>query len=256
MTALRLWAAAWALWAAAADPAAAERLVADVSQNRIAITADFDGTELFVYGAVARDAPPDATPPAVVVRIAGPPQDLVVRRKSNRFGVWVNTERERVAAAPSYYAVASTGSLADALTPSENLTHRVALEHALDFVSVAGVDMRARPFREAVLRLRRDAGLYDLAPGGVTLTDGVLFRASFVLPANIVEGRYAVTVFLTRDGLVIDRIETEIDVAKAGLERLLFDLSRRQPLIYGLIAIAVALSAGLAASELFRWLRR
>ena len=240
----------------AAPALAQERVVADVSQNRIAITAGFDGTELFVFGAVARDAPAAAPPPDVVVRIAGPDQPLIVRRKDRRFGVWVNSAAERVGAAPSYYAVAATGPLRETLSFTEDLRHRVSLEHALRLVDADSAGAARQAFLDAVVRLRRASGLYALAPGGVALSDGTLFRASFALPANIVEGAYAVTVLLTRDGAVIDSYETEIDVAKAGLERWLFETAQRRPWLYGALAILVALAAGLAASELFRWLKR
>jgi uncharacterized protein (TIGR02186 family) len=239
-----------------AAPAAAERLVADVSQNRIAITAGFEGSELFVFGAIARDAPAQEPPPQVIVRIAGPAAPLIVRRKARVAGVWVNSAAERIAAAPSYYAVASTGPLREGLSFTEDLRHRVSLENVLRIIDAESTGAERQAFLDAAVRLRRANGLYDLAPGGVSLEDGVLFRASFALPANIVEGDYAVTVLLTRDGAVIDSVQTEIDVAKAGIERWLYDLARRQPLIYGALAIALALAAGLAASELFRWLRR
>src|SRR5690606_23126137 len=35
-----------------------ETIVAGLSQNRVSITADFDGSEILVYGAVRRDSPP------------------------------------------------------------------------------------------------------------------------------------------------------------------------------------------------------
>lgn len=251
---MRRLAAALALCAAPA--LAQERVVADVSQNRIAITAGFDGTELFVFGAVARDAPAVRPPPDVVVRIAGPDQPLIVRRKDRRFGVWVNSAAERIGAAPSYYAVATTGPLREALSFTEDLRHRVSLEHALRLVDADSTGAARQAFLDAVVRLRRASGLYALAPGGVALSDGVLFRASFALPGNIVEGAYAVTVLLTRDGAVIDSYQTEIDVAKAGLERWLFETAQRRPWLYGALAILIALAAGLAASELFRWLKR
>ncbi|SEA80167.1 TIGR02186 family protein [Rubrimonas cliftonensis] len=248
--------AATLLLLAAAGRAPAERVVADVSQNRIAITAGFDGSELFVYGAVARIAPPLEGRMGVVVRIAGPSTPVLVRRKSRVLGVWANTSSELVDAAPSYYAVAATGPIDETISHTENLRHRVSLRHALRLVDAASTGDEREAFLDAVTRLRESSGLYVIAPGGVAVTGDVLFRASFQLPANIVEGAYRVTVLLTRDRRVIDVFETEIDVAKAGIERLLYDASRQQPLVYGIIAIAIAMAAGLAASETFRWLRR
>lgn len=258
MRALALAAAALAALPVAAQQEPPERIVAALSQNRIAITATFDGSEIFVFGAVARsgDPGPDAPPLGVVVRIAGPSAPLIVRRKARVAGVWANVAAERIDRAPSFYAVAASGPLHDTLSHTEDLRHRVSFEHALRFVGAQSLGRDRDAFLEAVVRLRRDAGLYVLEPGGVEILEDTLFRAAIALPANIVEGTYTATVLLTRDRRVIDVFEADIAVAKAGLERAVFDMSREQPLLYGALAILVALAAGLAASETFRWLRR
>ncbi|MGF1658867.1 MAG: TIGR02186 family protein [Rubrimonas sp.] len=233
-----------------------ERVVAALSQNRISITADFDGSEIFVYGAIARTAPALAEPPGVVVRVIGPAEPVTVRRKGRVAGIWANVEQARLESAPSYFAVASTGPFHQTISHTADLRHGVSLEHALRFVGAASSAEARESFLAAVVRLRRESGLYAQQPGGVDLVEGTLFRASFVLPANIVEGGYRASVFLTRDREVIDMFETQIDVRKAGIERAIFDLAQNSPAVYALVSIAVAVLAGLAASEAFRYLAR
>ncbi|MCY4209042.1 MAG: TIGR02186 family protein, partial [Roseovarius sp.] len=46
-----------------------------------------------------------------------------------------------------------------------------------------------------------------------------------------------------------------IDVRKVGLESWLYNLSREQPLAYGLMSLAIAIAAGWFASAAFRLLR-
>jgi uncharacterized protein (TIGR02186 family) len=256
--ALALAGLALAVLPGAAQPGRPERIVAALNQTSISITASFEGSEIGVFGAVAREAPvePDAPTLGVVVRIAGPSEPVIVRRKARVAGVWANVAAERIDRAPSFYAVAASGPLHDKLSHTEDLRHRVSFEHALRFVGAQSLGRDRDAYLEAAVRLRREAGLYVLAPGGVDLFEDTLFRAAVALPANIVEGAYTVTVLLTRDRRVIDIHQAEIEVAKAGLERIVYDLSRQQPLLYGALAILVALAAGLAASEAFRWLRR
>ena len=53
-------------------PAGAESIVAGLSQNRVSITADFDGSEILIYGAVKRDTPPpEGGPLEVIVTVEG-----------------------------------------------------------------------------------------------------------------------------------------------------------------------------------------
>jgi len=244
-------------------PARAEQeVVAALSQNRVSITTTFSGVELFVFGAVKR-APSEAVDAAasdldVIVAVEGPAEPVLVRRKARTLGIWANAEAVLVQAAPSFYSVASTRPLSQALSATDDLRHRIGIEaQVLARASGADVDAAERNlFREAVIRLRREAGLYQEAADPVELKEGSLFAARFALPANLVEGDYRARVFLLQQGAVIDHYEDVIAVRRAGLERWLHALSREAPLIYGLMSIAVALFAGWGASEIFRLLRR
>ena len=83
-----------------------------------------------------------------------------------------------------------------------------------------------------------------------------LFKPSIAMPANLTEGEYRTRIYLTRSGKVVSEYETLIDVRKVGLERWLYTLSRQQPLIYGLLSLAIAIFSGWAASAIFTGLRR
>ena len=54
---------------------------------------------------------------------------------------------------------------------------------------------------------------------------------------------------------VISEFETTIDVRKVGLERFLYNMSRQQPVWYGLMSLVIAIAAGWGASTAFRLLR-
>ena len=83
-----------------------------------------------------------------------------------------------------------------------------------------------------------------------------LFRTSIQLPSALNEGGYITRIFLTREGKVVSQYQTTIDVRKVGLERWLHSLSRNQPMLYGLMSIAIAIAAGWGASAAFALLRR
>jgi uncharacterized protein (TIGR02186 family) len=110
-------------------------------------------------------------------------------------------------------------------------------------------------FSEAVIRIRNNQGLYQLLENKVDIDEKTLFRTSIDMPADISEGDYTARILLTRNGNVVDEFTTIIDVRKVGLERFLFNLSRENPLAYGLMSIAIAIFAGWAASLLFRFIR-
>ena len=81
---------------------AAEEVVAGLSQTRVAISTNFDGSDILVFGAVKREEAIPEDPLQVIVTISGPSAPVVVRKKSRRFGIWVNTEAVTVDHAPSF----------------------------------------------------------------------------------------------------------------------------------------------------------
>lgn len=246
------------VWLVPAAPAlaAGEEIISGLSQNRVAITANFDGSEILIYGAVRREAPPpDSGPLAVIITVEGPTTPLVIRRKEHVAGIWINHSAVQVDAAPSFYAVATTGPVAEILTETENLRHRITLDHLIRAVGISAEAAGAPDFVEALQRIRSAEGRYRLDEGTVQLTDETLFRADVVLPANLTEGTYRVRIFLTRNGLVLDHQERTIGVSKAGLERFLFNLAHQEPLIYGALALLLAVGAGWGASAAFRLIR-
>lgn len=241
-----------------ASPAAAEeRIVSGLSQNRVAITANFDGSEILVYGAVKREAPaPTDAPLQVIVTVEGPALPLVIRRKERVAGIWVNTASITVDAAPSFYAVATTGKLRDILSETDDLRYKITLDHAIRAVGSASEAAGAEDFVDALQRIRNREDAYRLMEGQVQLVEETLFRTDVALPANLIEGDYMVRMYITRNGRVIDRMERVIGVRKAGLERTLYVMAHERPLIYGLISLALAAVAGWAASAGFRLLLR
>ncbi|MBZ8118242.1 TIGR02186 family protein [Roseovarius sp. LXJ103] len=239
----------------AALPLRAEEVVLGLSKNEISINTTFDGSEILLFGAIKRDGAIPEGELGVIVAIAGPSQAVSVRRKERRFGIWVNVDAVEVDAAPSFYAVATNARLSEVLTEVEDLRHRISIPRAIRSVGAPTSVSDAQTFTEAVIRIRKASGAYKIEEGAVDLAEQTLFQTQVELPANLTEGAYATRIFLTREGQVVSRYETVIDVRKVGMERWLFALSREQPILYGLMSLAIAIAAGWGASAAFRLLR-
>lgn len=238
-----------------AAPVGAESIVAGLSQNRVSITADFDGSEILVYGAVKREAPAPEGALEVIVTVEGPATPVTIRKKDRRAGIWINTEAVHVDAAPSFYAVATTGPLQSILSDTEDLRYRITLPRVIRAVGSATEAGDPAEFIEALQRIRLEDRRYRVLQGAVEFVEETLFRADIVLPANLTEGEYRVRLFLTRDGRVIDAQDRVVGVRKEGLERFLYNLAIQQPWIYGLLSLVMAAVAGWGASTLFRLVR-
>ena len=243
---------------AAAPLAAQETVVTGVSTDEIALNATFDGSELFVFGAVRREAPPptDAGPLDVIVTIKGPPRSVKVRHKERRLGIWMNTDSLSVRQAPSFYAVATTRPLADILTETERLRYKVGMDQAVRKVAGHDTIEDTTVYTDALVRLKEGNGSYQQLEDQVSLAEDTLFQTRIRMPANLVEGDYAAQFFLVRDREVIASGGSIIRVEKTGIERWLYNFSRNRPLLYGLASVAAALAAGWLAAEAFHLARR
>lgn len=243
------------LFLAAPAWAQEERIVAGMSQNRVAIDATFVGSEILLFGAVKRETPIPDSPLGVVIVIEGPEETVTVRRKERQFGIWVNTDAVAVRDAPAFYAIATSGRFDYVLSEEENRDRLVSIEETVQVIENAEVE-DAEAFADALIRIREKEGLYSLAEDSVFLDQSTLFSTSVQLPSNVVEGLYTAHIYLTREGKVVSNHVSYVSVRKVGLERWVFNLAHERPLIYGLLSLAIAGFFGWVASTLFRFVFR
>ncbi len=240
-----------------AQPLGAEEIVADLSQDRISISTNFIGSEILVFGAIKRSEPAPLGPSlAIIVTVAGPREDVTVRRKERRLGIWVNTDAVQVEGAPSFYAIASSVPLAKALTPEADARWRITTARAITAPGMAILDMEQPEFLQALIRVNSASGIYGTSEQTVRIQDDTLFSTEVRLPSDLTEGNYNTRIFLTRDGEVVDSYATSIFVQKVGLERWIYNLAHEQPLVYGLMALLIAITSGWGAATLFRFIKQ
>ncbi|OWU83300.1 membrane protein [Oceanicola sp. 22II-s10i] len=239
---------------AACSPARAqEEVVLGLSQNRVQITANFDGSEILIFGAVKRESKIPEIPLDVIVTVAGPSRPVVVHRKDRVLGIWVNAETSEIDSAPTFYTVATTGPLNEVLSHTEDLRHSITIRRAVRSVGSGVADPGA--FMRSLVRIREEAGIYRLQENEVEMDQQTLFRTRVALPANLTEGGYETRVFLTRQGKVVAHFDTVIEVRKAGLERWLYTMANEKSAIYAVLSLILAVAAGWGASAGFRLLR-
>ena len=229
----------------------AKTLVVDLSERVVRIEADFTGTDILLFG---------TTPGIgdVVVVVRGPVQDQVVRKKGRVAGVWFNREEIGFESVPSYYAVASNRPIQEFANPRELTDFQIGLEYLIlepspERIAEGRLEPgRIRAFRKALIKQKIDRGLYSPKTSDVTFVSDQLWRMDLKLPANIITGTYGVDAYLFQDGEVA-AIETSlIQVRKFGFEAATYDMAHREPLAYGIMAIAIAVVAGWLASVAFR----
>lgn len=228
-----------------ASPAAAQGIVADLSNREIAITTGFTGEDLLLFGTTEGRGD-------IVVTVLGPRRNEVVRRKERVAGIWINGEAMTFGKVPVYYRVAATRPL-DKIAGEKELARMQLGESRLVLPAVGNPPPGDVPvFRAGLIRNKQRQELYGSRVRPITVYRDKLFRVSIPFPANVPIGRYLVTVHLFRDGKLVNQETTPLTVRKVGVEAQIFDFAYDHSAWYGAIAIVIALVAGWFAGVIFR----
>jgi uncharacterized protein (TIGR02186 family) len=234
-------------------PAPREEVQSDLSTREISIQSNFTGIEILIYGSVdfSQAEASDQDVYDVIIVIRAPSHPLIARHKERVAGIWVNTPGKVFPSVPGFYAALSTRPIR-AVTSDETLK---ALGIGLTNVAF-GRDSTGDPaeetYRSAVIRLKEKQKLFQEDDDGVAFIGRSLFRATVSLPVNVPIGRYTADVYLFRDGQLVSKNQSTLEVNKAGFEQMVYWLAFRRPFIYGVLAVLIAMLAGLAGWAFFR----
>ena len=236
---------------AARDPI----LVPEVSQHEIQVRQGFTGTELLLFGAILE---PDGRRAGrdydIVVVLKGPTEPIRLREKQKILGVWITAESTAFRSAPSFFAVASSRPIDEIVDERTAAIYELGLDY-LQLSPTGSIDPEEQArFTNGLVGMRQRAALFKQDPGGVTISEQVLYQARIALPSNVQTGRYTAETFAITRGRVIASASAEVEVRKVGFERLVADFSEENSFWYGLIAVAMSVGMGWVAGRLFAFI--
>lgn len=233
---------------AAAPPQAtrAQEVVADLSAHLVGITTGFIGTDVLLFGATEGEG-------EVVVIVRGPMREEVVRSKARIAGVWVNNREVVFDNVPSFYAIASSRPIDEIVSERLRERHRIGTDYLDIRPRERGLDAETvAAFRAGLVRNKVRSGLYLDKPGPVSFLGNRLFRSRLYFPANVPTGTYTVETLLIRQGAVVSAQLSPLLISKVGVGAEIYQFAHRHSILYGIIAIVIALAAGWTAGVVFR----
>lgn len=232
--------------------AEAPRLVPDVSQNKIDIIYSFTGAELLLFGAILY--PGGRAPsrhPEIAVVIKGPSEPVLIRQKQKIAGMWINAASADFRSVPSFYALASSKPIAQIVNDRTAVIYELGIDN-LQLSPASGDPAGDHAFEAGVVDLKRRGGYYSETANGVEIRESVLYRARVAIPARVPVGKYTAETFLIENGRVVAAATRDIDIAKSGFEAYVARSAEGNSFLYGLVAVALSLVLGWAASAAFR----
>ena len=231
-------------------------LVTDLSDRRIEINSTFTGASLLLFGTFTEKFDYDPKLHDIVITVKGPNKPMVIRKKANKAGIWINYYREEYMNIPSYYSVLSSRALEQITT--KPILGKLGLGTNFLFFN-PDVTRQLLPnstawkeFRDAAVRLKKEEKLYIDQPNGVKFVGNGLFRANIEFPANVDIGTYEVSAYLFRNGEMVFEEHSPITMRKFGFSNALSHFAHNYPWWHGILAVIFALFCGWLAAAVFK----
>jgi hypothetical protein len=208
----------------------------------------FAGSRLVVSGEIPRGC--DA-----VMEILGRTSVEDLMRKGKHWELWMNVGEVDVRGAPNFYLLKSSNPQLIATSGTKPQWGYPALRHRISFGASFNESTDDRLFQEFV-RLKESQGVYGVDPQGVSLTpshDGRdRAKAVFSIPTRVVPGTYRVCVFAVRNGRVVQQQCAPLQVQVIGFPGFLASMARTHMVLYGFMAVFIAMGAGLLTGVIFK----
>ncbi len=216
-------------------------LVSDMSSHHVAISARYVGGSIILFGAMS-------IPGQIIVKVRSPDQSLALQKKGRTGPFWLAQEKYTVSAIPGLYYLLSSAPIDSLLPKAMREAQGLDLGDALKGIKVMPTPREASARRtvfEQVLRLLKARHNYNVDPKAVEIIGQRLYVTTIRLPSQLPLGKYAVTIYLVKDGKVLATQNTEIDVNEVGLEQWLFNAANQSSWYFGLVFTASMMLLGL-----------
>jgi hypothetical protein len=219
-----------------------------VRPETISIGSFFSGQLLTVAAAVPNGS-------EVALRLVGPPENLVVMKKSRVAGLWMNGEEISFRNLPTTYLLWTSQRTA---LPGDGDDAAAQLYRS----ELAGcLQDRTRDETSFLLgelvKLKEADNLYQISQGDIRIRrmpegswDQV--EAFLPVPAKIHPGDYRLDLITLKEGKKNLLHSTTIGVKLVGFPAVVADMATRSGLLYGVISVFIAMISGLLVGFVFR----
>jgi uncharacterized protein (TIGR02186 family) len=225
-----------------------------IEPHTVPITLSFDGHDVLVFGVI----PHTADGVLLTCQSSETPPITVVRKERVVF-FWMATKKFRIEHMPGLYMLASSAPLNELLGEQGE---SVALAHGVGYAALRdgwGVERLSGTeaaddhdvLFDGLISLKEKEGLYRVHEARVRLEPDGLFFHRFRVPDAVTVGRQTVTAYALKDGQVMRTFGGSLEVEQAGAVKWLAELAHDHSALYGIVAVVVAMGAGLGVSKLF-----
>ena len=221
----------------------ARPIISGIATNQIDIDTKFTGTQILLFG--AKDNYGD-----VVIVVRGPEQNYMISKKDKFFGIWYNKQRMKIKNAYGYYSFFSTAG--NSKVNSKVFSDFGIGRSALKFdISGDYEDDVKNIFQAEFISNLEYKNLYSTNPHKIEFLDETLFKVMIDFPKNIPSGIYTAEIYLIDENNLEALQSIPIYVNQVGFSADIHNMAYEHPVLYGIMAVLIAVTAGWLANLFF-----
>ncbi len=226
---------------------AQNQIVADLSQENVKISTDFQGAKILLFGAYDGKKGDD-----IIVIVTGPKGLVTVQKKEKILGVWVNTRKVNYINTPKYLSISSNRRIDDILNKKTQKISEIGLNNLKIRIQPGIKVEKEGNWRQALTRNMLKSNLWSINENSVTLNKDSLFRSYLKLPSNVITGQFEVKILHYRNSKLVSQQVNSINVSKSGISAEIYDIAQNYSTLYGIFAVLLAVLVGWGSNLIFR----
>jgi Putative transmembrane protein (Alph_Pro_TM). len=228
---------------------AGSRATMTITPQKVSISTLYNGKTISVQADLPKGT-------EVALTCEGPENTLILMRKGKICGLWMNVEEIVFHKVPTLYFLQTSKKI------EKSNGHDTMLEIGLGYESLCsraqlekkGEEEKANLFNQLV-KLKESENLYSVSEGTIKIThaedNNAQMTTTFHLPSKAQPGKYKINLFQLNNSEAILLNSQPVTVEKAGFTTYLSSLAINHGLLYGVIAVIIAIISGLAVGILF-----
>ncbi len=223
-------------------------ITCEIIPDEVFINSFYHGGKLRVTG---KSGPGDD----IIVKISSPPVESSLKYMGKAAGLfWMKVGDMEFKPVSNVYMIYSTGKIDGITSPDERLKRWIgydALRSQVEISSSKGPVDKDRWFNEFI-KFKEKNRLYAIHEGSIVEDSQGGFSLDVDWPYQAPPGEYTLEALAVKGGAVYAKATQKLVIKSAGMVNLLSDLAFKSAAIYGLIAIVIAMLAGLLVGIIFK----
>lgn len=208
----------------------------------------------FYHGTRVRVSADSVACDGAVLVLEGNDEEVSLNRKGRVALIWMNVAQLTISGLPQVYILAASDKLDDICSKETQEKLRLGVESLRPRMKIHSDQPLTGKEFDQFLILKTRNGTYntnDKIELSSISSNGRKLSADLPVPSGMPSGNYDIHLYCFREGNLVDERVARLSIDRIGLPHFMINLAYKHAAEYGLLAIIVAMAAGIVMGVIF-----